>query len=219
MSKNPIATPNFKMIHIASELVALAGLTFYFTSKNNTLQNEIKKLQSHIQRQEARQLKVEKDLAEALVKVKTIEQLLVADNPPPFMEDFSGGKPLFGGGPGGPEIIAQMMSGPLFPQPAQQFNKTPEHNISVVEQDELETDSQLDKELESELAELSDGSARASPDPRPPPTQLPSHRASNTQVIGGPPKLEKMKPMVQNKESGLNKKSPSNNSQLSLQDD
>jgi len=217
MSKNPIATPNFKMIHIASELVALAGLTFYFTSKNNTLQNEIKKLQTHIQRQEARQLKVEKDLAEALVKVKTIEQLLVADNPHPFMEDFSGGKPLFGGGPGGPEIIAQMMSGPLFPPPPQQFNKTTEHNISVVEQDELETNSQLDKELESELAELSDGSGRASPDPAHP-IQMVSHRTSNTQG-SSVPKLEKMKPMVQNKESGLNKKSPSNNSQLSLQDD
>ena len=87
MSKNPV-TPNFKMIHIASELVALVSLTFYFTSKNNTLNSEIKKLQQIIQKQEARLQRAEKDLNDVLVKVKTIEQLLASDSPS-FSINFS----------------------------------------------------------------------------------------------------------------------------------
>jgi predicted nucleic acid-binding Zn-ribbon protein len=43
---------NFQMIHIASELVALAGITFYFTSKHNSVMSEIKKLQNIIQSQQ-----------------------------------------------------------------------------------------------------------------------------------------------------------------------
>lgn len=43
---------NFQMIHIASELVALAGITFYFTSKHNLVMSEIKKLQNIIQSQQ-----------------------------------------------------------------------------------------------------------------------------------------------------------------------
>ena len=43
-----------QMIHIASEVVALLGISFYFSSKNATLQKHIEALSSHIEDQDSR---------------------------------------------------------------------------------------------------------------------------------------------------------------------
>ena len=172
MSKS--AMPNFQMIHIASELVALVGITFYFTSKHNTVMAEIKKLQNIVQKQQSSLAQYDQKIADLTKLVQKLQSQVnkpvvhpeqFMQMPPPHMfED-----PV--------EVLGQMMGGPMGPvfpprHPGERKQPNPvNHNIHVVsddcrkplaDDDMVETDSQLDAQLSDELAELQ-SSAKSSP--------------------------------------------------------
>ena len=220
-------TPNFQMVHIASELVALVGITFYFTSKHNSVLAEIKKLQIIVQKQQGSISQYDqkiKDLTKLVEKLQT--QVNRPPNPFPQSDQFASmGGPM---GPmgqmGGPmgmfenpvDVIGQMMGGggggqmggPMF---AGRPQRPGNHNIQVVSDDNqqkqgavddaVETDSQLDEQLSDEFAELGSNS-------------------------GGLSKHEELAPfesmLQQNEptpsESDLNVDRSSNNSALSIND-
>jgi hypothetical protein len=178
MSKSAI--PNFQMIHIASELVALVGITFYFTSKHNSVMSEIKKLQNIVQKQQSSISQYDQKITELTKLVQKLKSQV--NNPVVHPEQFipMGQPPMFDDPV---EVLGQMMGGsmgPIFPprhpgerhQPTQPSHSNhSNHNIHVVSDDTgktlpdddlVETDSQLDAQLSDELAELQ-SSAKSSP--------------------------------------------------------
>ena len=169
-------TPNFQMVHIASELVALVGITFYFTSKHNSVLAEIKKLQIIVQKQQGSISQYDqkiKDLTKLVEKLQT--QVNRPPNPFPQSDQFASmgmfenpvdviGQMMGGGGQmGGP--LGGPLGGPMF---AGRPQRPGNHNIQVVSDDnqqkngspddEVETDSQLDEQLSDEFAELGSNS-------------------------------------------------------------
>lgn len=220
MSKSE--TQNFQMIHIASEFVALIGITFYFTSKHNSVMSEIKTLQTVIQKQQTTLSQYDKKINDLS---KLIEKLQTRINNPPPPEHFGPighmGSPM-GGQMGGmfedpADVIGQMMSGGMG---ASLFTGRPTaprsggHNIHVMpdespkaaksnknQSDGDETDSQLDAQLFDELAELGPSADNATIRH----DELPTPQA-NSQMLAPA------------SESSLNDDRSNNNSALSIND-
>jgi len=158
--------PNFQMIHIASELVALVGITFYFTSKHNSVMSEIKKLQNVVQKQQTVLTQYDQKIANL---TKIVEKLQLQVRKPPIIQDnfgpFNGPHMFDDFQPA--DVLGHMMGGPLGPMfggrpPPSSDNMRSDHNIHIVPDDSakkdpteaVETDSQLDAQLSDELAEL-----------------------------------------------------------------
>ena len=227
----PQIIPNFQMIHIASELVALVGVTFYFTSKHNSLVSEINKLKSIVQQQQTKISQYDqkfKDIDKQLQSLKT----QIAQRPPPqqFRPEDHFQPPMF---EDPSDVLAQMMGGtPIFPgglPPRPPKSSTPEHNIHIVGtgppdntkpplstnnsvdsivSDAAETDSQLDLALADELAELSSSESEGRQQKLPnkhDKLSMPTKPVSNDGE--------------QNNKNNLNDGRQSTNSVLSIQDD
>lgn len=209
MSKSAI--PNFQMIHIASELVALVGITFYFTSKHNSVMSEIKKLQNIVQKQQSSIAQYDKkieDLTKLVTKLQSqINKPIVHPEqfmpmaPPHMFED-----PV--------EVLGQMMGGPMGPVfPNRQSNENKQdRNIHVVSEsddnqkprdhdDLVETESQLDAQLSDELAELHS-----------------SEKSSPVRKHDMLPDLSELEGTSQTSERDLNAERSNNNSVLSIHD-
>ena len=228
-------TPNFQMVHIASELVALVGITFYFTSKHNSVLAEIKKLQIIVQKQQGSISQYDqkiKDLTKLVEKLQT--QVNRPPNPFPQSDQFA---PM--GGPMGPmgqmgpmgsmgmfenpvDVIGQMMGGggqmggPLGgPLGGPMFAGRPQrpgnHNIQVVSDDNQQKQGSPDDEVEtdSQLDEqLSDEFAEL---------------GSNSDGLSKHEELAPLESLLQQNErpvleSDLNGDRSSNNSALSIND-
>ena len=174
MSKSVM--PNFQMIHIASELVALVGITFYFTSKHNSVMSEIKKLQNVIQKQQTVLAQYDQKITNL---TKMVEKLQIQATKPPIIQDSFGplnGPHMFDDFQPG-DVLGHMMGGPLGPMfgarpPPASDNVRSDHNIHIVPDDsvkktnndvtdDVETDSQLDAQLSDELAELRSNSSNS----------------------------------------------------------
>ena len=228
---NTDITPNFQMIHIASELVALAGLTFYFTSKCNALSTDIKKLQQIVQAQQKSISNHEKNMKELAASIAMIQTSLEQkQSPEKFDQMFN--DPT--------DVIAQMMQ--EAPQMMQQHtfhdpssnsrrrsgsshdissinDQSQNHsNIQVIndsdddDDDDDETESQLDLQLSDEFAEL------ATTTPKP---SVLSHKSASSSLKNKHEKIEKIqlkmeRPIPVNDD--LNDRPPSNNSELSIND-
>ena len=256
--------PNFQMIHIASEFVALVGLTLYFTSKYNSLNVEIKKLQSVVQQQHGKIQQMEKQMKEMFQNIQRMEMSVVKMQTPadPKLSDFHQfDDPT--------DVFAHMMGVPPFFQSemAQQpsKNESGTRDIQIIDDDSqnsrkgpgahvmnaddgMDTESQLDDQLADEFAELMPNVSATSgknstgaqqppqPPPQQPPQQQPPQQQSQKQSNKNAGKTNKLLPIqqqqavaidfsnngiIQNKfgKSDLNDKSPSNNSQLSIQDE
>jgi len=206
--------PNFQMIHIASELVALVGITFYFTTKHNSVMSEIKKLQTIIQKQQTMFAQYDQKIKELTVMVTKL-QSIIRSQPPvdAFPQMFDDPVDVFG----------QMMGGPLFAR--QHPGRSPEnHNIHIVpddqqnqhaaraprSDDDVETGSQLDAQLSDELAELTS-----------------ANTAQKNSVGGGSQKtnkhqkldtLDRHDDVTQSIKNDLNADRSNNNSVLSIND-
>jgi len=228
-------TPNFQMVHIASELVALVGITFYFTSKHNSVLAEIKKLQIIVQKQQGSISQYDqkiKDLTKLVEKLQT--QVNRPPNPFPQSDQFAPMGPM---GPmgsmgqmGGPmgmfenpvDVIGQMMGGggvgggplggpiggPMF---AGRPQRPGNHNIQVVSDDNQQKPSTSDDavETDSQLDEqLSDEFAEL---------------GSNSDGLSKHEELAPLESLLQQNErpvleSDLNGDRSSNNSALSIND-
>lgn len=271
--------PNFQMIHIASELVALVGLTFYFTSKHNTLNAEIKKLQGVVQQQHGKIQQMEKQMKDMFQNIQKLE-ITFAKMKKPMDQQL----PNFPQFDDPTEVFAQMMGvPPFFPTdiPNHSQHASNDRDIQIIDEDSpnskkspnppvnpddgMETDSQLDDQLADEFAELkpdmlaaaaaeragalqppvvqsksksarpSQPSQPARPSQPAQPKQDSSVHQVNLQKTTNPvdelsrnTKIGKLKPIQQQQQgavlidfgnSDLNERSPSNNSQLSIQDE
>ena len=208
--------PNFQMIHIASELVALAGLTFYFTSKHNAVNTEIKNIQNVINKQQSTISALEKQVKELMKNIGILERKIKMQEQPP-------------------EMFAMMGGPPFFPPP-----QNPEHNIEIINEsperkqpskspNDLETDSQLDDQLQEEFDEIN--KSREHKKQMAGKEQLSQHSSQQSE----PKKQEqlnlrhaqddetKLKPLGQSVlidfgKNDLNDRPPSSNSQLSIQE-
>lgn len=162
-----IDMPNFKMIHIVSELVALVGITFYFTQKYNKLAQDIKKLQATVQSHESQIQSQDKIIKDLVAKVNRLSSHEMGP-PPEILAQMMAGMP--GGMPGGmhgmPGMGPGMPSGPMFSFEVNQTKRPGQDDIRFMSDNEdvvthkmktdtgLDTDSQLDADLADELAEL-----------------------------------------------------------------
>jgi len=156
---------NKQMIHIASEIVALVGLTFYFNQKNKKLLGHIENLAQKIEEQEDLIQKHEHVIKKMLefmndqknisitpqVLSKQLETTKIRKKPPPPTKEFHTKPPLKVPTPSKPESTKVSFN--------DQILKTTKTPTLVVEQEESEDsidseESDLDAELAEELEEL-----------------------------------------------------------------
>ena len=228
---------NFKMIHIASELVALIGVTFYFTSKYNSLNQDIKKMQNIIQQQHSKIQSMDNQIKE----LYNLIQKLNINRKPIINENFKNPVDVFA------QVIGVSDISKNQDLPFENNLENYKSNIEIIDdsknnqndlnqndlnqndlnqndlnQNGLDTESELDDQLVAELSELhhlENKSNQLS-------TQLPvQNNKPNVNIIAAQnSESHKIQPIQQNNVliDFLNtnpKKSPSNTSQLSVQDD
>ena len=221
---------NFQMIHIASELVALIGVTFYFTSKYNSLNQDIKNMQNIVQQQHTKIQLMDKQIKELYDLFQKFQPNSL--NNPIINENFK--DPA--------DVLAQMIGAgvqdiihtphtPHTPHTSHTENLDNTSNIEIIEtvqdnsngNEKLETASELDNQLAQELSELHETNNVNSQQQVQPPVH--SSTQSNISSIHTNTSQNKIQPISKNTVlidfSNLEhpKKSPSNNSQLSVQDD
>jgi hypothetical protein len=149
---------NKQMIHIASEIVALIGLTFYFNQKNKKLLGHIENLAQKIEEQEDLLQKHEHVIKKMLefmnekdtnntpqILAKQLETTKIRKKPPPAKEVHTK-PPLKVPTPSKPESTKVSFS--------DQILKTTKKPTVVVESEESSEESDLDAELAEELEEL-----------------------------------------------------------------
>lgn len=233
---------NFQMIHIASELVALIGVTFYFTSKYNSLNQDIKKMQNIIQQQHSKIQNMDNQIRELY---NLIQKLNNNNYKPIINESFK--NPV--------DVFAQVIgvSDISQPQHTQSQTKQTQHlpfennlennlennksNIEIIDdsknnqndinQNGLDTESELDDQLVAELSELhhSENKSNQVQAPVQAPVQVPVQlNKPDVNITTQNSETNKIQPIQQNNVlidflNTNSKKSPSNTSQLSVQDD
>ena len=239
---------NFQMIHIASELVALIGVTFYFTSKYNSLNQDIKKMQNIIQQQHSKIQNMDNQIRELY---NLIQKLNTNNYKPIINESFKNPVDVFA------QVIGVSdISQPQHTQPQTQqtqhlpFENNLENNKSNIEiideskniqndinQNGLDTESELDDQLVAELSELHHSENKSNQVhvqvPVQAPVQVPVQapvqapvqlNKSDVNIATQNSETNKIQPIQQNNVlidflNTNSKKSPSNTSQLSVQDD
>lgn len=153
---------NKQMIHIASEIVALVGLTFYFNQKNKKLLGHIENLAQKIEEQEDLLQKHEHVIKKMLefmndqnekntpqVLAKQLETIKIRKKPPPPAKEVHTKPPLKVPTPSKTESTKVSFSDQIF--------KTTKTLPTRVVESEDSTDSEesdLDAELAEELEEL-----------------------------------------------------------------
>ncbi len=152
---------NKQMIHIASEIVALVGLTFYFNQKNKKLLGHIENLAQKIEEQEDLLQKHEHIIKKMLefmndqnekntshILAKQLEKTKIRKKPPPSAKEVHTKPPLKVPTPSKTESIKVSFS--------DQILKTTKNPPPVVESEESSDseESDLDAELAEELEEL-----------------------------------------------------------------
>lgn len=242
---------NFQMIHIASELVALIGVTFYFTSKYNSLNQDIKNMQNIVQQQHAKIQLMDKQIKELYNLIQKFQPNNLNNlNNPIINESFK--DPA--------DVLAQMMGAGvhdiIHTSHSSHSSHTPHtensdntSNIEIIEtvqdnsHEKLETASELDNQLAQELSELHESNKNNSEQQVQPPIQtniqppiqspiqppiqsnIKSPQSISKISTSNDSSRNKIQPIHKNNIlidfSNLEhpKKSPSNNSQLSVQDD
>ena len=68
--------PNVNTIHLASELIIITGITFYFTNKFNTANAEINKIKAILQHQNVKINDYEKKLKDYDSKISNLESII-----------------------------------------------------------------------------------------------------------------------------------------------
>ena len=174
MTKSDTSNNNMQMIHIASELVGLIGITFYFTSKHNAVMTEIKKLQDIVQKQQSMLAKYDKKITDLTTVIEKLEAKIK-----------TAPRPMPGGSmatmPESQQVKTQ--NNPLDIMDI--MNTSDKHNIHILESDDKkqsddgDTESQLDAQLLDELAELGHGSEK-SPENQ---IDLNDNRTNNNSVL------------------------------------
>ena len=213
---------NFKMIHIASELVALIGVTFYFTSKYNSLNQDIKKMQNIIQQQHSKIQSMDNQIKE----LYNLIQKLNINRKPIINENFKNPVDVFA------QVIGVSDISKNQDLPFENNLENYKSNIEIIDdsknnqndlnQNGLDTESELDDQLVAELSELHHLENKSSQLPAQLPVQI---NKPNVNIIAAQnSESHKIQPIQQNNVliDFLNtnpKKSPSNTSQLSVQDD
>jgi hypothetical protein len=170
---------NKHLIHIASEIIVLLGITFYFNQKNKKMMSHIHDLSQKIEEQEdilQKHEQVIKKLVEFIRKLEESSNTLPSYSLPNIQGKKSSTKPTPTPTPTPtPKITAkptptkEIHINPPLVAPASQkiqppvkvnfaplVQKTPPMRIEEVESDESEEESDLDTELAEELRELED---------------------------------------------------------------
>jgi hypothetical protein len=150
---------NKQMIHVASEIVVLTGLTFYFSQKNKKLTGHIEDLAERIEEQEdliQKHEQVIRKLVEFVNQQKNTQSYTPTSSPP--------SKHLKKSNRNKRSKHKEHVSPPLSPplpvkqEPRVNFN-TPISQFeddTVLEQYSSEHESDLDAEIEEELEDLDD---------------------------------------------------------------
>lgn len=155
---------NKQMIHIASEIVALVGLTFYFNQKNKKLLGHIENLAQKIEEQDDLLQKHEHVIKKMLEFINDQNQKNTIITPPILTKHLETTKtrkkpakelhtkpPLKVPTPSKPESTKVSFNDQIF-----KTTKTPRHVIEPQESEESSDseESDLDAELAEELEEL-----------------------------------------------------------------
>ena len=150
---------NKQMIHIASEIVALVGLTFYFNQKNKKLLGHIENLAQKIEEQEDLLQKHEHVIKKMLefmnekntpqVLAKQLETIKIRKKPPPPAKEVHTKPPLKVPTPSKTESTKVSFSDQIF-----KTTKTPPTRVVESEDSTDSEESDLDAELAEELEEL-----------------------------------------------------------------
>ena len=153
---------NKQMIHIASEIVALVGLTFYFNQKNKKLLGHIENLAQKIEEQEDLLQKHEHVIKKMLefmndqnekntpqVLAKQLETIKIRKKPPPPAKEVHTKPPLKVPTPSKTESTKVSFSDQIF-----KTTKTPPIRVVESEDSTDSEESDLDAELAEELEEL-----------------------------------------------------------------
>jgi hypothetical protein len=118
---------NKQLVHIGTEIVILAGLSYYFNNKNVKLLESIEVINLRLNQQEEMIQKQEMMIKKLMIKVE---------------QNHSQRQPSIE-----PKKISKK-------QNIVSFEETDKINIVRIEEDEEETESALDDEIEEELNEL-----------------------------------------------------------------
>lgn len=158
---------NKQLIHIASEVVVLLGMAFYFSSKNKALQSHIENLAQRLEEQEDRIQKLEniiQQMSSHMAQIprvmeenkKAVEMLLEKHRQDRVVETFTE-KPKKVKQPEKQvlfefrDIIPKKHTTPIITE----FMEKPKNTkVQFIEEDEEISDSELDEEIEQELQEL-----------------------------------------------------------------
>jgi hypothetical protein len=150
---------NKQMIHIASEIVALVGLTFYFNQKNKKLMGHIENLAQKIEEQEdllqkhehiiKKMLEFMNDQNTPQVLAKQLETTKIRKKPPPPAKEVHTKPPLKVPTPSKPESTKVSFSDQIF-----KTTKIPPIRVVESEESTDSEESDLDAELAEELEEL-----------------------------------------------------------------
>lgn len=163
---------NKQLIHIASEIVILLGMTFYFSSKNKTLTKHIEDLSTQMEKQDDRIQKLEttvQQLSNVLGQVSQgLQQLggntaLLSQRVNSLTGESSGVRKRNRK----PAVKKTPVPPPVPPSPSvekklvhfDEEDDEDEHEKPVANEDELSedlSDSDLDAEIQDELSELSE---------------------------------------------------------------
>jgi hypothetical protein len=140
---------NKQIIHIATEIVALIGIIFYFSSKNKKLLEHIEDISQRLEDQEDLIQKHEQIIKQLVHVINTRGSLINKEQPEsPKLESKS--------------IVKRKKPNPLkrLVTPSSSFNddeeveETYEPSVKVIEDESSDDDSDLDAEIADELQEL-----------------------------------------------------------------
>jgi hypothetical protein len=163
---------NKQMIHIASEIVVIIGLTFYFNQKNKKLMSHIEDLSQRIEEQEdllQKHEQVIRKMVDFINQYKSEPTYIQSSYVPPQQENIKSKKTKPNIAKPEANISKPVLSKPEAniakpvlskPEPKVTFNevvKAHQHKNPPPQEDEDEDDeeeSDLDAELEEELKEL-----------------------------------------------------------------
>lgn len=143
---------NKQLIHIASEVVVLIGLTFYFSSKNKKLLGHVEELAQKLEEQEDRIQKLETNLQQTHQKLDIIVQQMNSGFIRLNQEMTTKQTPKKKTNHTEP-IVKEVKEQPVRTPTKVQFTQKPSEPEEEEEEEE-EEDSDLDDEIRAELEEL-----------------------------------------------------------------
>jgi len=150
---------NKQMVHIASEVVILVGLTFYFNQQNKKLKGHIEDLAQRVEEQEDLFQKHEQVIRKLVEHINQQPTHPHVPETPPEPVKHRRKRNIRGPPVHHPEPPLSPPSPPVFPPTRVSFNNNAPQTRQIVEvfSDESEA-SDLDTELAEELGELDSNS-------------------------------------------------------------